>query len=81
MTSIHQSLLARKSYADMTGNNINHPNDYLARVYAQTLLATVQKKSGEQNGSKGGCNAAVESAFCVPTVAALAIALKKKKGE
>ena len=26
----------------MTGNNINHPNDYLARVYAQTLLATLE---------------------------------------
>ena len=42
MTAMHQSLLSRKRYEDMTGNNVNHPNDYLARVYAQTLFATLQ---------------------------------------
>lgn len=44
MTAVHKSLLERKQYADMTGNNVNHPNDYLARVYAQTLFATLQQK-------------------------------------
>jgi lysophospholipase L1-like esterase len=34
MTAVHQELLKHKSYQDMTGNNINHPNDYLARWYA-----------------------------------------------
>ena len=24
---------------DMTGNNVNHPNDYLHRIYAQVLMA------------------------------------------
>lgn len=30
-----------KDFMDVTGNNINHPNDFLSRVYAQTLLQTV----------------------------------------
>jgi len=38
MTNIHQSLLYRKWYRDMTGNNINHPNDFLSRWYAQYVL-------------------------------------------
>ena len=41
MTALHQYLLSRKSYADMTGNNVNHPNDYLSRVYAQLIVQTV----------------------------------------
>ncbi len=39
MTSIHKELLRHKAYQDMTGNNINHPNDYLARWYAQVISA------------------------------------------
>ena len=42
MTGVHAGLLEYKAYADMTGNNINHANDYLARVYAQTLLKTLK---------------------------------------
>lgn len=41
ITSIHAHLMNRKDYRDMTGNNVNHPNDYLARVYAQAILASV----------------------------------------
>ena len=41
VTSMHKALLKRKKYADMTGNNINHPNDFLMRIYAQTLLKTI----------------------------------------
>ena len=37
LTGVHQELLKVKSYQDMTGNNINHPNDYLARWYAQFI--------------------------------------------
>jgi len=44
MTDMHKALLQNKRYADMTGNNVNHPNDYLVRVYAQTLLATLEEK-------------------------------------
>ncbi|MBR3639685.1 MAG: hypothetical protein IKN50_03675, partial [Clostridia bacterium] len=38
MTSTHQDLLEIKSYQDMTGNNVNHPNDFMVRYYAQTML-------------------------------------------
>ena len=41
VTSVHAALLETKRYADMTGNNVNHPNDFLMRVYAQTILRTV----------------------------------------
>ena len=41
MTGIHEILLKRKRYCDMTGNNVNHPNDFLSRIYAQVLAATL----------------------------------------
>ena len=37
--SIHGYLLSEKTYWDMTGNHVNHPNDFIVRVYAQVLLA------------------------------------------
>lgn len=43
MTEYHASLLKVKSYHDMTGNNVNHPNDFLARAYTQALLKTMSK--------------------------------------
>lgn len=36
--SVHKMLLAKKRFIDMTGNNVNHPNDFMIRVYAQTIL-------------------------------------------
>lgn len=39
ITSVHEGLLQRKDYCDMTGNNINHPSDFLVRVYAQVILS------------------------------------------
>ncbi len=42
MTTMHKKLLERKSYRDMTGNNVNHPNDFLGRVYAQVVLETLE---------------------------------------
>ena len=38
MTSMSMSLLDFKEFADYSGNNINHPNDFLHRIYAQLLL-------------------------------------------
>lgn len=35
---VHKRLLKSKRFVDMTGNNVNHPNDFLIRVYAQTIL-------------------------------------------
>ncbi|WP_256009544.1 SGNH/GDSL hydrolase family protein [Desertivirga xinjiangensis] len=43
ITGVHQELLKRKSYQDMTGNNVNHPNDYLARWYAQFISGILIK--------------------------------------
>ena len=39
VTSIWTEMLARKSVHDLTGNGINHPNDFGHRVYAQVILA------------------------------------------
>lgn len=39
MTSTSKAIYERKAFRDSTGNNINHPNDFMVRVYAQTLLA------------------------------------------
>lgn len=42
MTKMHFNLLETgKRYRDMTGNNVNHPNDFLARIYAQVVLNTI----------------------------------------
>lgn len=42
MTTMHLDLLnAGKRFRDMTGNNINHPNDFLVRAYAQVILKTI----------------------------------------
>ncbi|MDD4107099.1 MAG: SGNH/GDSL hydrolase family protein [Prolixibacteraceae bacterium] len=37
MTAIHFYMLESKRFIDMTGNNINHPNDFLVRAYAQLV--------------------------------------------
>jgi acyl-CoA thioesterase-1 len=39
VTAIWTELLVRKSVYDLTGNGINHPNDFGHQVYAQALLA------------------------------------------
>ena len=41
VTSVHLSLLEKKNFYDMSGNNVNHPNDFLARAHAQTILAQI----------------------------------------
>jgi hypothetical protein len=37
MTSIWTEFLERKHDWDLTGNGVNHPNDFGHRVYAQVL--------------------------------------------
>ncbi|MGZ0708271.1 SGNH/GDSL hydrolase family protein [Coraliomargarita sp. W4R53] len=37
--SMHGALLDRKRYFDMTANHVNHPNDFLIRIYAQVIAA------------------------------------------
>ena len=41
MTAVHTTLLKRKPFQDMTGNNINHPNDFLIRWYAQQIAGVL----------------------------------------
>ena len=41
MTAMHEYLLTKKHFRDMSGNHINHPNDYLTRLYAQLCLQTL----------------------------------------
>lgn len=42
VTTMHEGILsAGKRYRDMTANNINHPNDFLIRAYAQIILTTL----------------------------------------
>ena len=41
MTSMSQRILENKRFRDHTGNNINHPNDFLGRLYAQVVYETV----------------------------------------
>ncbi|MBQ8725895.1 MAG: SGNH/GDSL hydrolase family protein [Clostridia bacterium] len=37
---MHQEMLDKgKKYIDMTGNNVNHPNDFLAAVYGMNILS------------------------------------------
>ena len=40
--AMHQDILdSGKKYMDITGNNVNHPNDFMARVYAMNLLSAL----------------------------------------
>jgi len=41
ITSMHASLLEFKDYLDFSGDNMCHPNDYMARLYAQVCLETI----------------------------------------
>ncbi|MBR6917265.1 MAG: hypothetical protein IKN38_03690 [Clostridia bacterium] len=48
MMTMHKSLLERKKYNDMTGNNVNHPNDFLIRMYVQSIMATLSPSDIEE---------------------------------
>ena len=46
--SVQRSLLKRKKIEDMLGDNVNHPSDYMARIYTQVILDTLfGEKTGE----------------------------------
>jgi len=42
MTTLYSDILAQKRYWDINSNNINHPNDFLIRAYAQLMLRTLE---------------------------------------
>ena len=89
VTAVHAGLLEKKAYSDMTGNNINHPNDYLARVYAQTLLKTLQNEGPikspcegvVEEEEQGGCGSvtSLSGAGIALSVAVAATAKKRRK--
>src|SRR5262245_59068238 len=41
VTTLWASLLARKDPHDLSGNGLNHPNDFGHRIYAQAILAVL----------------------------------------
>lgn len=41
VTALHRLLLERKSLQDTLSNNVNHPNDFMHRIYAQVALKTI----------------------------------------
>ena len=38
VTGVYQTILQRKQFSDITGNGVNHPNDFSHMIYAQTIL-------------------------------------------
>ena len=41
VTSMSKFVCSRKRFFDHSGNNINHPNDFMIRMYAQTVIQTI----------------------------------------
>jgi lysophospholipase L1-like esterase len=41
LTSMWEYLLTRKSYLDLTGNGLNHPNDFGHHIYAQVITRAI----------------------------------------
>lgn len=41
LTAVWEELLKKKSFYDLTGNGVNHPNDFGHRIYAQVLMRMV----------------------------------------
>jgi len=42
VTSVWQDIVKTKKFLDLTGNGLNHPNDFGYRVYAQVILQSLQ---------------------------------------
>ena len=49
MTTMWNELVARKKFEDLTGNGINHPNDFGHMVYAQLIMAMLQDGTPQSN--------------------------------
>jgi len=47
LTSLWTEFLKRKRDSDLTGNGVNHPNDFGHRVYAQVLASLLQPVTSE----------------------------------
>ena len=54
MTQMWTDLLKIKSYHDLTGNGVNHPNDFAHRIYAHVLLEMLTDVDTEAEQSVAG---------------------------
>jgi lysophospholipase L1-like esterase len=45
VTAVWTAVLAQKSYLSLSGNGLNHPNDFGHRIYADVILSTIGRKS------------------------------------
>ncbi len=54
LTAIWEELLKRKTFYDLTGNGVNHPNDFGHRVYAQTILSLLVPAPGNDIAPAAG---------------------------
>lgn len=52
ITGMMRSMLSRKRYLDMTGDNLCHPNDFVSRLFAQTLVATISRDENIEDYSR-----------------------------
>ena len=43
ITTLWEKLLTRKNFADLSGNNVNHPNDFGHRLYTEVLFTIFGK--------------------------------------
>jgi len=46
---VTEAILERKKFSDISGNHLNHPNDFLHRVYASVILHTLGASEFEEN--------------------------------
>lgn len=48
MGELHRYAIENKKYEDMTVNDVNHPNDFVVRMYAMNLASSVIKDFGKR---------------------------------
>jgi lysophospholipase L1-like esterase len=48
LTAVWTEILKRKAWHDLTGNGVNHPNDFGHRLYAQTILGLLVEPATEK---------------------------------
>ncbi len=52
VTTVWTAVEARKKHFDLTGNGLNHPNDFGHRLYAETILAVIGSPVNSPAGTK-----------------------------
>ncbi|MES2709679.1 MAG: SGNH/GDSL hydrolase family protein [Verrucomicrobiota bacterium] len=45
VTAVWKAVLEKKSYLSLSGNGLNHPNDFGHRIYADVILGVIARKS------------------------------------